>query len=1026
LLNSNHNVITGNKIFNNNYSGLEFMDSSSNIVTDNTLKSNSLGGITIRESTYNKLSNNAMSSSSIFINGEWQDQWDTHTIDTMNTVNGKPVYFWKNKVGGTVPAGAGEVILVNCKYVNITNQDLSGGSTGIELAFSSNNIIDNNEIINNILDGIYLISSDNNLLTNNTCTNNTEGIYLIYSDDNKILTNNCSINRGTGISILQSRRNWLDNNTCSFNGYKGIKIEYLSIDSTIKNNICNSNGNDGIGLIYRSNTRWIKNNILNFNKNHGMGIYDTHYTTIKNNSCISNKFNGITLYQSYHNVLLKNNLNSNGQHGLYFNFCEDNEVFSNIMSYNLNSGIYLSESRSSNFINNSVSYNEFGFYLDESRYNRIYHNRFIDNTNQAFETDRNYWDYSYSNGGNYWSDYTGKDEFNGYKQDVPGKDGLGDTQYPIQGYTDNDDYPLMNANYPLPPSAPRNLKYSYGDVFINLSWDPPAYDGDFPIIEYKINKKLIKYDYEESIILDNITYFNDTLVNYGEKYEYSVNAINIFGYGPSSSRINVTLVTVPFWPENVDIHIYPEALKLRWSRPSDRGSPITNYRVYRGLDLENITFLTEIGNVLFYNDTDILKGETYYYRVSAMNEVGESRLSSVIYSTAMDVPEEPKNFKITSEDLYILLTWHSPYNNGGSPVINFRIYRSTEPDIDLFFEEIGTKTEYRDTSMTPGLRYYYRVSAVNEIGEGEKSVKVMGFIPGFPQAPLNISAKTGDSFVNLTWSEPEFDGGYPIERYYVYRGTTPGEENAIDKVWNDTFFFNDTNLINGEVYYYKLCASNDYGRGPFTRTIRVIPEKTEIIITVNEAPKAQIVFHIYNATWKVPLTVNFNGSGFDTDGTIVSYLWDFGDGNKSTEQDPVHKFTSPGTYFVKLTVMDDDGDLDVAMVTIVVEPEHDERVDDPDKKIQDEEENKGAFWLLVAGGALSLVIAFFIMLFAIWPILIRNKTIAERERQLKEVKVFRTQMRAKTADIFPEREGIGIESEEKHMSEEIEEDEAEE
>jgi gliding motility-associated-like protein len=35
---------------------------------------------------------------------------------------------------------------------------------------------------------------------------------------------------------------------------------------------------------------------------------------------------------------------------------------------------------------------------------------------------------------------------------------------------------------------------------------------------------------------------------------------------------------------------------------------------------------------------------------------------------------------------------------------------------------------------------------------------------------------------------------------------------------------------------------------------------------------------------------------------ITSTLWDFGDGNTSTATDPVHNFTSPGTYIVKLSV----------------------------------------------------------------------------------------------------------------------------
>jgi PKD repeat protein len=54
------------------------------------------------------------------------------------------------------------------------------------------------------------------------------------------------------------------------------------------------------------------------------------------------------------------------------------------------------------------------------------------------------------------------------------------------------------------------------------------------------------------------------------------------------------------------------------------------------------------------------------------------------------------------------------------------------------------------------------------------------------------------------------------------------------------------------------------------------------------------------------LTVDFTDTSNDPDGTIVSWLWDFGDGNTSTQQHPSHTYTADGTYTVTLTVTDDD------------------------------------------------------------------------------------------------------------------------
>ncbi|MGW3769254.1 PKD domain-containing protein [Actinomadura verrucosospora] len=56
------------------------------------------------------------------------------------------------------------------------------------------------------------------------------------------------------------------------------------------------------------------------------------------------------------------------------------------------------------------------------------------------------------------------------------------------------------------------------------------------------------------------------------------------------------------------------------------------------------------------------------------------------------------------------------------------------------------------------------------------------------------------------------------------------------------------------------------------------------------------------------LTCTFNAAGSsDSDGSIASYAWDFGDGGTGTGVAPQHAFAAAGTYTVKLTVTDDRG-----------------------------------------------------------------------------------------------------------------------
>ncbi len=66
-------------------------------------------------------------------------------------------------------------------------------------------------------------------------------------------------------------------------------------------------------------------------------------------------------------------------------------------------------------------------------------------------------------------------------------------------------------------------------------------------------------------------------------------------------------------------------------------------------------------------------------------------------------------------------------------------------------------------------------------------------------------------------------------------------------------------------------------------------------------------------------SVLFDGSASsDTDGTIVSYAWDFGDSSTGTGISPCHQYISDGTYTVSLTVTDDDGytDSDTTVITV--------------------------------------------------------------------------------------------------------------
>jgi YD repeat-containing protein len=65
--------------------------------------------------------------------------------------------------------------------------------------------------------------------------------------------------------------------------------------------------------------------------------------------------------------------------------------------------------------------------------------------------------------------------------------------------------------------------------------------------------------------------------------------------------------------------------------------------------------------------------------------------------------------------------------------------------------------------------------------------------------------------------------------------------------------------------------------------------------------------------------INFNGGGsYDSDGSIVSYAWNFGDGGTGSGAAPLHSYASVGTYTVSLTVTDNLGAQGSASTTATI------------------------------------------------------------------------------------------------------------
>jgi hypothetical protein len=70
------------------------------------------------------------------------------------------------------------------------------------------------------------------------------------------------------------------------------------------------------------------------------------------------------------------------------------------------------------------------------------------------------------------------------------------------------------------------------------------------------------------------------------------------------------------------------SVHLSWTPASNGGSPVTGYKVYRGTTAGSETLLATLGNVDSYDDSAVVNGTKYYYRVTAVNSAGEGTQSN--------------------------------------------------------------------------------------------------------------------------------------------------------------------------------------------------------------------------------------------------------------------------------------------------------------------------------------------------------------------------------------------------------------
>src|SRR5438445_4550783 len=209
-----------------------------------------------------------------------------------------------------------------------------------------------------------------------------------------------------------------------------------------------------------------------------------------------------------------------------------------------------------------------------------------------------------------------------------------------------------------------------------------------------------------------------------------------------SADVTVTVLIVQSAPQNLVATPGKTQVALTWSAPaSNGGATITGYSVYRGTasNGEDATPIATVGTTS-YTDSGLTNGQTYFYKVTAVNSVGGSSQSNEASATPVAIPSAPQNLVAFSGNAQVGLTWSAPSSNGGSAITGYDVYRGTLPGGEgaTPIATVGT-TSYTDSGLTNGQTYYYKVTAINSAGQSSSSNEASAT----PQLPaLSVSVTT--------------------------------------------------------------------------------------------------------------------------------------------------------------------------------------------------------------------------------------------------------------------------------------------
>jgi len=323
------------------------------------------------------------------------------------------------------------------------------------------------------------------------------------------------------------------------------------------------------------------------------------------------------------------------------------------------------------------------------------------------------------------------------------------------------------------PNKPTMTLKSFDSNYCELSFKSNDNSDQREFILYlkNENKNDLSIIYEGS----SSSYKHENLIPF-TKYTYTLSVKNEIGESPKSSLTECTIYPLSSAPGKIYlIRSDYTSIELKWSPPSEVYNQINKYKLYMRSDEGGIFTNIKSENILTYevkvNQDGIEASKQYEFYVTAVDIYNrESPKTNVVKYYCASVPNKVSNINIDEKikPNKMKLSWtYNPYSETNSenqlPNLYYKVYYKDESIQNSNYEFIkiadNINNYYILDNLLYGHTYSFYVSAVNQVGEGEKSdPPIKGKLIYSPDPPdifyikdVNLDADNMNCIVTFAW-----------------------------------------------------------------------------------------------------------------------------------------------------------------------------------------------------------------------------------------------------------------------------------